>query len=65
MRPERGLACLRDGCAGRIPGRHDMRHGELWTEGDEHDCPVCGAEYEIIVDDGIAELREREVSHER
>lgn len=51
MRPERGLACLRDGCSGRIRGRHDRRLGERFYEDDEHTCPTCGARYTIGVTD--------------
>lgn len=56
-----GLQCIASGCVGQIDGRHDLRFGERWHEGDEHDCPECGAKYVIAVtddyeDDAIAFL---------
>jgi hypothetical protein len=56
------LRCLKYECDGAIAGRPDMRRGDVWFEGDEHDCPRCGARYVIDVtddyeDDAIAFLK--------
>ena len=41
--PLRGLACLRDGCSGRILGRFDMRLGERFVAEDEHEMAAIHA----------------------